>query len=144
MTGAPTAAQLAKLSKAMYQDGPLLLRTLQHWRPYICPFENLLGHVPEGSRVLDIGCGSGLLLGLTAGVGVQFEGVGFNVSRQGIELATRMSRSASVRAKREVVVSPAGRRGRLAGGNVRCCFPGRCSASCGAGKPREIFPPGAF
>ena len=96
MTGAPTAAQLAKLSKAMYQDGPLLLRTLQHWRPYICPFENLLGHVPEGSRVLDIGCGSGLLLGLTAGVGVQFEGVGFDVSRQGIELATRMSRSASV------------------------------------------------
>jgi len=86
-----TAAQLAGISRAMYRDGPFLLRTLQHWRPYICPFENLVGYVREGARVLDIGCGSGLLLSLTAGVGIKFEGIGFDVSRPGFELATRMT-----------------------------------------------------
>jgi 2-polyprenyl-3-methyl-5-hydroxy-6-metoxy-1,4-benzoquinol methylase len=92
-----TAPQLAAISRALYREGPLLLRTLQHWRPYICPFENLVGYVREGSRVLDIGCGFGLLFGLTAGVGIKFEGVGFDLSRQGIELATRMtSRAASI------------------------------------------------
>ncbi len=95
IAGALTAPQLAGISRALYREGPLLLRTLQHWRPYICPFENLVGYVGEGSRVLDIGCGSGLLLSLTAGVGIKFEGVGFDVSRQGIELATRMSSRAA-------------------------------------------------
>src|SRR5580704_9820933 len=85
-----TARQLAAISRSLYREGPLLLRTLQHWRPYICPFENLVAYVREGSRALDIGCGSGLLLSLTAGVGIKFEGVGFDVSRQGIELATRL------------------------------------------------------
>jgi 2-polyprenyl-3-methyl-5-hydroxy-6-metoxy-1,4-benzoquinol methylase len=95
--GALTAAELAKISREIYREGPLLLRTLQHWRPYICPFENLLGYVPDGSRVLDIGCGSGLLLGLTAGVGIKFDGVGFDTSRQAIDLANRMTaRSAAM------------------------------------------------
>jgi len=64
---------------------------LQHWRPFICPFENLVGYVPEGARVLDVGCGSGLLLSLIAGLGLKFHGVGFDVSRQGIDLAHRMT-----------------------------------------------------
>jgi 2-polyprenyl-3-methyl-5-hydroxy-6-metoxy-1,4-benzoquinol methylase len=91
----PTAPKLAELSRMLYREGPFLLRTLQHWRPYICPFENLVGHVPEGARVLDVGCGSGLLLSLMAGLGLKFEGVGFDVSRQGIELANRMTKLAS-------------------------------------------------
>jgi len=49
----------------------------------------------EGSRVLDVGCGSGLLLGLTAALGIKFEGVGFDVSHHGIDLATRMTRRAA-------------------------------------------------
>lgn len=73
----------------------MLLRKLQHWRPYICPFENLVTHVPEGARVLDVGCGSGLLLSLMAGLGVKFEGVGVDVSRDGIDLATRMTKRVS-------------------------------------------------
>jgi 2-polyprenyl-3-methyl-5-hydroxy-6-metoxy-1,4-benzoquinol methylase len=90
-----TARHLSAIARKMYTSGPPLLRKLQHWRPYICPFESLLKHVHEGSRVLDVGCGSGLLLSLAAGVGIQFEGVGFDVSRQGIELATRMTRRAA-------------------------------------------------
>lgn len=89
---------LAKRSRALYQDGPLLLRKLQHWRPYICPFEALIGHVQDGARVLDVGCGSGLLLGLAASHGAKFEGIGFDTSRQGIDLATRMARRSATTA----------------------------------------------
>ncbi len=95
IAGACTAWRLAAISRSLYREGPLLLRKLQHWRPYICPFEHLVGHVHEGSRVLDVGCGSGLLLSLTAGLGIRFEGVGFDVSRQGIELATKMTSRAA-------------------------------------------------
>ena len=92
-----TARDLSRLAKELYTSGPFLLRKLQHWRPYICPFEKLVVHVREGTQVLDVGCGSGLLLSLTAGLGTKFEGVGFDVSRQGIELATRMtSRAATI------------------------------------------------
>lgn len=86
-----TARHLSATARKLYTSGPPLLRKLQHWRPYICPFESLVKHIPDGSRVLDVGCGSGLLLSLAAGLGVQFEGVGFNVSRQGIDLANRMT-----------------------------------------------------
>lgn len=37
-------------------------RQVVRWRPYICPFEHVLAHVPPKSRVLDIGCGSGFVL----------------------------------------------------------------------------------
>jgi len=90
-SGAVHTPRLAEVSRKLYQDGPLLLRKLQHWRPY----KNLVVHVREGSRVLDVGCGSGLLLGLTAALGIKFEGVGFDVSHHGIDLATRMTRRAA-------------------------------------------------
>lgn len=36
------------------------------YRPYICPFDTLLGYMPEGQAVLDIGCGGGGFLQLVA------------------------------------------------------------------------------
>jgi len=79
----------------MYRDGSLLRRKMQHWRPYICPFERLAPHVPDGARVLDIGCGAGLLLSLLAGLGLKFEGVGFDVSQAAIRTAHEMVRRAT-------------------------------------------------
>jgi 2-polyprenyl-3-methyl-5-hydroxy-6-metoxy-1,4-benzoquinol methylase len=93
-------AQLSEIARAMYTEGPLILRTLQYWRPYVCPFDRLVGHVPEGSNVLDIGCGAGLLFALMAGLRYDFIGVGFDVSQSAIDLAKSM-------AKR--VVAPASR-----------------------------------
>lgn len=36
------------------------------YRPYICPFDEILNLIPEKSTVFDIGCGSGMLLSLIA------------------------------------------------------------------------------
>lgn len=36
------------------------------YRPYICPFKELLNDLPEKSAVFDIGCGSGMFLSLVA------------------------------------------------------------------------------
>lgn len=37
------------------------------YRPYICPFSNLLEIIPENTSVFDIGCGSGMFLALISG-----------------------------------------------------------------------------
>jgi 2-polyprenyl-3-methyl-5-hydroxy-6-metoxy-1,4-benzoquinol methylase len=89
-----TARSLSAIARDMYRDGPFLLRTLQHFRPFFCPFERLIGHIPNGSRVLDVGCGAGLLLSLAAVLGREFEGLGFDVSPMAIRLANNMAKRA--------------------------------------------------
>lgn len=44
----------------------LLQRFKCIYRPYICPYDDLLDLLPEQQRILDIGCGSGILLQLIA------------------------------------------------------------------------------
>ena len=79
------------MAAQLYPDGPLLFRLLQQYRPFICPFEALIVEVPEGSKILDIGCGGGLLLGLLGASGLRPNGTGFDVSRPAIALAQRMA-----------------------------------------------------
>ena len=67
-------------------------RLLMRWRPRICPFHVLLGHIPEGSSVLAIGCGSGLWLFLLAHFGRIAKGIGTDVRRDKIELANKLKR----------------------------------------------------
>jgi 2-polyprenyl-3-methyl-5-hydroxy-6-metoxy-1,4-benzoquinol methylase len=89
------AARLSRIAETLYVDGSPLLRLLQRYRPYICPFEELLPAVPPGSRMLDIGCGGGLFLALLAAEGRIRHGVGFDRSVQAIAVARRMSRRAA-------------------------------------------------
>lgn len=65
---------------------------MQHQRPHICPFESLLPFVPPGSRVMDIGCGSGLFLALLHHFDYQIRGYGFDTSAHAIECAQTMAR----------------------------------------------------
>jgi SAM-dependent methyltransferase len=59
-------------------------------RPHLAPFDELLGVVPEGARVLDVGCGSGLFLALLAWRGPIGPSVGFDASKQAIAVANEM------------------------------------------------------
>jgi 2-polyprenyl-3-methyl-5-hydroxy-6-metoxy-1,4-benzoquinol methylase len=68
-----------------------LVSTVQRYRPYICPFAELIDQVPSGSNVLDIGCGAGLYLGLLASLGRIRGGVGFDSSPSAIASARSMS-----------------------------------------------------
>ena len=82
--------EILKDTKALFSHGPLLARTIQSLRPYICPFHQLLAVVPKDSSVLDVGCGSGIFLGLLMKkVGLR-AGLGFDFSQSAIELASFM------------------------------------------------------
>ena len=59
-------------------------------RPYSCPFEVLIPFVPDGSHVLDVGCGAGYLLVLLASFQTSISGLGIDESSTAIDAANRM------------------------------------------------------
>jgi 2-polyprenyl-3-methyl-5-hydroxy-6-metoxy-1,4-benzoquinol methylase len=95
-----SAATLSRAARQLWTDGPAVPRLMQHFRPYICPFDKLLVQVHPDSRVLDIGCGRGLFLGLLHHVGrlsasSDLPSVGFDCNRMAIDDARSMSRRAN-------------------------------------------------
>jgi 2-polyprenyl-3-methyl-5-hydroxy-6-metoxy-1,4-benzoquinol methylase len=86
-----TPRTLASIARTIYTKGPVLTRVLQHWRPYICPFDRVVEEIPLGSYVLDIGCGGGLLLGVLAQLNRIRGGVGFDFSGDAIRVAHAMT-----------------------------------------------------
>lgn len=91
---AMSAQSLSAAAASLYTRGPVLMRLLQKYRPYICPFEAMLPLVPADSSVLDVGCGGGLLLALLAASGRLARGVGFDSSGPAIESARAMAERA--------------------------------------------------
>ncbi|MEM7462133.1 MAG: class I SAM-dependent methyltransferase [Pseudomonadota bacterium] len=86
-----TPADLAKTCTLLYQERSRLSLLKQHWRPYICPFHRLLPLVPANADILDVGCGSGVFLGLLAHYGQICRGTGFDSDRYAIGLAQQMT-----------------------------------------------------
>ncbi len=66
------------------------------YRPFICPFEDLVPYVPEGASVLDIGCGCGLFLLALAFAGKRIAGVGVDAAPDAIRAATLAARTAEI------------------------------------------------
>ncbi|MEM1444521.1 MAG: class I SAM-dependent methyltransferase [Planctomycetota bacterium] len=65
-------------------------RWMMRTRPRICPLDWVLQAVPAGSRVLDIGCGRGLLVGLLSATGRAVGGVGVDPSGPAVQTAAAM------------------------------------------------------
>ena len=85
----PTA--ISSLARDLYKDAALVNRWLQAGRPYICPFDVLITHVPPGSSVLDIGSGAGLFVGLLAVKANISDAVGLDTSAAAIRAARTMA-----------------------------------------------------
>ena len=83
-------SQMKHDASTLYPDGPALRRTIQVLRPLICPFGEIISVVPEDATLLDIGCGSGLFIGLLARHRNITLATGFDASSPAIALAQKM------------------------------------------------------
>jgi 2-polyprenyl-3-methyl-5-hydroxy-6-metoxy-1,4-benzoquinol methylase len=104
--GVPTPAELCAGAKRLYTTGPRPLRLLQHYRPYVCPFGQLMSWVARGGTVLDVGCGGGLWLGLLAQRGHISRGLGFDAAAPVVDLARSMAEGAGLSSTLEFLHLP--------------------------------------
>ncbi len=79
--------ELSAIAARVYADAPRLQKFLATYRPFICPFEWLLQAVPKDARVLDVGCGIGLLGALLVETGVTRHVTGFDSFAPAIRVA---------------------------------------------------------
>jgi len=97
----PTArlgpGQIKDIATTLYADvGTAMVRFMQRYRAYICPLHEVVREVPEQARVLDVGCGNGLLLNLLAHLGRIRQGHGFDVCAPAIGVAKQVAARQSV------------------------------------------------
>ena len=82
---------LCEIASRLYSEHATTTRLRQYLRLSVCPFDRIVSAVPQGSRVLDIGCGTGLLLGLLIDLGRTSSAVGFDVNPKVIQSAQQMA-----------------------------------------------------
>lgn len=85
-----TASEISGIARRICRDQPGAGRLLHIYRPYICPFEDLLEQVPAGARLLDVGCGGGLFPGLAAETGRLSAAIGFDSNPAAIAMAQKL------------------------------------------------------
>lgn len=88
-----TPSQIHHSARSLYRRGNPIFVAMQVLRPFICPFGELIDEVPEGAKVVDIGCGGGLFLGLLALEKRIDSGIGVDVSRPAIAAALEMKKN---------------------------------------------------
>ncbi len=87
-----TPASLSAVAESLYHGDGSFRARLARWRTHIAPFERIIAHVPSGASLLDVGCGSGLLLGLLAARRAIASGLGLDPSETAVGCARRMAR----------------------------------------------------
>jgi 2-polyprenyl-3-methyl-5-hydroxy-6-metoxy-1,4-benzoquinol methylase len=86
-----TTSEIAQMARAMYGNGPIVRRTMQHLRPYNCPLDVLVSLAPDAGSIFDIGCGCGIFLGLAVKSGKAITGLGVDTSEASLRVAREMS-----------------------------------------------------
>lgn len=82
-----SASGISRLARRVYADAGPMTRLMGAHRTRICPLEVVAASVPPGASVLDIGCGSGLMLLALAHAGRIDRGHGFDASEGAIKAA---------------------------------------------------------
>ncbi|GLZ78443.1 hypothetical protein Afil01_32500 [Actinorhabdospora filicis] len=88
---APSTRTLMRAARRLYPGPPSPTIALQRLRPAVCPLDRVLQYVPADARVLDVGCGGGLFLGLLAASGRRVSGHGVDMSASAIAIADAMA-----------------------------------------------------
>jgi 2-polyprenyl-3-methyl-5-hydroxy-6-metoxy-1,4-benzoquinol methylase len=87
----PSAIQ--NLAAGLYaSSASAKVRLTQSYRAHICPLHEVIQEVPPHARVLDVGCGHGLLLNLLARLGRIQQGHGFDVAAPAIGVANDVAK----------------------------------------------------
>lgn len=94
MSQKPSEGMILNWARELYPGSNFGAFSQRH-RPRICPFGAIVAAFPEDAKVLDVGCGSGLLLGLLASAGRIASGVGFDANAAVIQSANVMRRASS-------------------------------------------------
>jgi len=81
------AREIGRFAWNRYRGLPLSVRLVMRFRPRICPLDVVADAVPRGSRVLDVGCGAGLLLNWLAESRSLESGLGVDTSARAVEAA---------------------------------------------------------
>ncbi len=84
--------QLVDLLTRQLPKTSLLNKLKISYRPYICPFDVLLAHIPKQASLFDIGCGSGMFLMLAAEFCAPEKLAGIEISQTLIDNATQLLR----------------------------------------------------
>jgi 2-polyprenyl-3-methyl-5-hydroxy-6-metoxy-1,4-benzoquinol methylase len=87
-----TVAEVADIARDLYRHASIGFRLKQGYRPYICPFNELIACVPPGASLLDAGCGAGLFILLLAKAGHIRSAVGFDTNATAIREAQRAAK----------------------------------------------------
>jgi 2-polyprenyl-3-methyl-5-hydroxy-6-metoxy-1,4-benzoquinol methylase len=82
-----TIAETVAIAKELYAEVPRGTYYKQTLRPYIAPFHTIVGLVPPGSSILDVGCGAGLFVALLAKLGRIRAATAFDYDGKAIEVA---------------------------------------------------------
>jgi len=86
-----SAQEISRVARQLFQGAPAAQRLMQTYRPFICPFELLLPWVPPAAKMLDVGCGAGLVLGVLGHLRGIASGYGIDASRGAIDVARAMA-----------------------------------------------------
>jgi 2-polyprenyl-3-methyl-5-hydroxy-6-metoxy-1,4-benzoquinol methylase len=87
------ALAASRLLWQVYAASGLLIRALTALRPLIARFDRLVAVIPNQPNVLEIGCGTGLLLFLLHRQGLLREGVGLDIDAAAIAAAQRAAQA---------------------------------------------------
>ncbi len=77
-----------KHSEAQNLNGLSKIKTI--YRPYICPFDDILNKIPNNTSIFDIGCGSGSFLSLVSNFTAPQKIGGIEISEHLIENAKQL------------------------------------------------------